>query len=132
GDMLRDRRRRHHVDRVPGAPALTERAANAALQVDIDKALQGWLIHPRQLVDTIDRADFDTGFTACAIVRTNDREFLGEFLARLACTLCHGRSRFRIEGDELEDILAPCSGRITCIIRLPPRKNQLPPGSRLT
>src|SRR5262249_3920493 len=40
GDVFGHFRRRYHVDRVPGAPALAELAADAAFQIDIAEGLQ--------------------------------------------------------------------------------------------
>src|SRR5262245_20599282 len=90
GDVVGNLRGRNHVNGVPGAPALTQRAADAALQVNIAEAAKAGHIHPGNLVDAIDGADFDTCVAAGAIVRPDDRQFLRKLLARFARTLSHG------------------------------------------
>src|SRR5207244_3030663 len=80
-----------HVNGVPRAPALAQRATNAALQIDVAERLQSGLILPRNLVDAIDRAYFNTCLAPSAIVRSDDGEFLGKFLSRLARTFRHDR-----------------------------------------
>src|SRR4051794_4979875 len=87
--MLSNGRRRYHIDGVPGAPALAQRAADAALEVDVHERLQHRLVVARHLVDTIDRADFNARLAAGAVVRADDRQFLGKLLPRLARTLGH-------------------------------------------
>src|SRR5262249_28521971 len=77
GDVLRDGRRGHHVDRVPRAPPLAQRTADAAFQIDVTEGLKAWLILSGDLVNAVDRADLDTSFATCTVVRTDDGQLLG-------------------------------------------------------
>ena len=83
GDGVGDLRRRQHVDRVPRAPALAQRTADAAIEIDVAERLHARHVLAGHLVDAIDRADFDARLAAGAIVGVDDRQFLGQFLARL-------------------------------------------------
>src|SRR5438094_5092444 len=53
GDGMGDLRRLDHVDRIPGAPPLAERTADAPVQVDVTERLQRRLVLARQLVDAV-------------------------------------------------------------------------------
>src|SRR5262249_8750829 len=81
--------RGYHVDRIPRTAALTQRAADAAFQVDVTKVLQGGLIDTRHLVNAIDGADLDTSVTTGAIVGPDDGQFLRKFLAWFTSGLRH-------------------------------------------
>src|SRR5208282_949284 len=92
GDVLGDLAGRHHIDGVPRAPAFAQGTADAPLQVNVAEILKGRLILARHLVDAIDRTYLDTRVTASAVVRPDDREFSGKFLAYVARALRHDRS----------------------------------------
>src|SRR5262245_26352421 len=83
GDVAGNSRRIDHLDGVPGAPALAQGAADAALQVNVAERLQAGLVVAGYFVDAIDWADLDTGLAAGAVVGVDDREFLGQLFSSL-------------------------------------------------
>src|SRR5206468_3356613 len=56
--------------------------------------LQAGQVLAGHFIDAIDRADLDTGLAAGAVVRADDRQFLGELLSLPARTLGHDSSSF--------------------------------------
>lgn len=94
GDVLGHSNRRQHLDGVPRADGQfvgvrlfsrnvdTDFAANAAFDIDFAEGLQDRDRLPRHLDDTVDRTDFEARFAAGAVVGVDDRDFLGELLAR--------------------------------------------------
>ena len=83
----------HHVDRVPGAPALAQRTTDATLEVDVAEGLQHRLVLAGHLVDAIDGTDLDAGFATGAVVGPNDGELLRELLAGFSSDLGHDDPR---------------------------------------
>src|SRR5262249_25671262 len=90
GDMLCDVDGVHHVDGVPRAPALAQRAADAALEVDVHEPLDRGLVLAGHLVDAVDGPDLDAGLAPGAVIGPYDGQLLGEFLACLTRALGHG------------------------------------------
>jgi hypothetical protein len=84
GDGLSHECRINHVNRVPGANLSAVLASDAAIQVDITPALKARMIFSWNFIDTFDGADLDTGLAARATVGVNNREDLGDDLARFA------------------------------------------------
>src|SRR5207249_8012319 len=82
GDGGGDLRRLDHVDRVPRAPALAQRTADAPVQVDVTERLERRHVLAGHLVDAIDRADLDAGLATGAVVGPDDGELREELLLR--------------------------------------------------
>src|SRR4029079_14390541 len=68
GDGVGDLGRLDHIDRVPRAPAFTERAADAAIQVNVAERLQARHVFAGDLVDAVHRADLDASLAAGAVI----------------------------------------------------------------
>src|SRR5689334_8878088 len=80
-----------HVDGVPRANLGAMLAADTTIQVDVAPGLQRSMFLAFDLIDTIDRTDFNARFAAGASVGMDHSQNLGNDLARFTCQgrCCH-------------------------------------------
>jgi hypothetical protein len=82
--VVRNIDRVYHVDRIPWTNLSAVLTADAPIELDITPRLQARNVLAGNLVNAVDRTDFDARFTASATIGVNHRQDLGNHLAGLA------------------------------------------------